>query len=47
MSITQPVTESIPVQLKTITRSGEVRPSDPRYVQPVSAMSHLVNAEAR
>ncbi|QDK02455.1 hypothetical protein SEA_NUCCI_62 [Microbacterium phage Nucci] len=43
-TLEKPVTQTIPVQLKTITRMGEVRPSDPRYVQPVSARSHLMNA---
>lgn len=42
MSTTAPVTKTIHIPLKTITRMGEVRPSDPRYVQPVSAKQHIL-----
>lgn len=35
---------SISIPIPTLTRLGEVRPSDPRYVQPVPALAHLANA---
>lgn len=39
--------QSVPVTLPTLTRLGEVRPSDPRYIQPVSAVQHLANQASR
>lgn len=39
-------TSIIEVHLPTLTRLGEVRPSDPRYVRPLSAVQHIANRGA-
>lgn len=36
-------TQVIPVHVPTTTRMGELRPSDPRFVQPGRAVDHLAN----
>ncbi|WNN95856.1 hypothetical protein SEA_CHIKPIC_62 [Microbacterium phage ChikPic] len=46
-TIEKPVTESIEIPIRTLTRMGEVRPSDARYVEPVRAKAHIVNESQR
>lgn len=36
-------TQAVPIPIPTTTRMGELRPSDPRFVQPVWAVDHLAN----
>ncbi|QDK03721.1 hypothetical protein SEA_ZENITSU_62 [Microbacterium phage Zenitsu] len=45
-TVEKPVTESIEIPIRTLTRMGEVRPSDARYVEPMAARSHVLNEGA-